>query len=81
MKRVKQNYKKPINAKRQRLIDEDRRGSVIIVVITLLSVLMLLGFFLFSQTQQEVQNAEFFAQAAKKYEPLDVDPNTIFDAY
>ncbi len=81
MKRVKQNFKKRTIGKSRKLIDEDRRGSIIIVVITLLSTLMLLGFFLFAQTQQEVQNAEFFAQAAKKYEPLDVDPNTIFDAY
>lgn len=59
----------------------DRSGSVIVVVMALLGSLMIMGFFLFSLAQQERENAEYFKQASKDLQPIQLDPNDIFDSY
>ena len=66
---------------RRTVLPEDRRGSVIVVVIALLSALMFLGFVFFSLSSQENENAEYFKEASKVIEPLDFDPNDIFDCF
>ncbi|MBD3673006.1 MAG: hypothetical protein HUJ26_05715 [Planctomycetaceae bacterium] len=81
MKRVKQNQKRRIRKRSAAQLADDRNGSVIVVVISLLAALMVLGFFVFSLARQEKENAEYFKQASKRLEPLEFDPNAVFDCF
>lgn len=81
MKRVKQSIKKRIRKPKPQQLDDDRRGSIIVVVIALLTALMVLGFFVFTMARQEKENAEYFKQASKRLEPLDFDPDDVFDCF
>ena len=76
MKRVKQNF-----APRKVTVAADRQGSVLIVVITLLTALMVLGFFMFSRAAQDQQNSLYFADGSKNIEPLQLNQDIIFDSY
>ena len=58
-----------------------RRGSTLLIAIVLLTMLMMLGFLLYTITAQEAVNAEYFADAkgAKILEEPDLDPQFLFD--
>ena len=77
MKRVKQSYRKRIPQPPA----PERGGSTIVVVIAMLSSLMILGFFFFSLASQENENAEYFKEASKEYDPIEIDPDEIFDCF
>lgn len=76
MKRITQNF-----APRKVTLDDDRRGSVLIVVITLLTALMVLGFFMFTRAAQDQQNSLYFADGSKNIQPLQLNQDAIFDSY
>ena len=58
---------------------QSRRGTVIIVVLALLGMLALIGFFIFAFTSQENQSATYFAAAAKNNAPTATDANVFFN--
>lgn len=57
---------------------DERRGSTLVVVISLLGALLLLGILVLTLASSEQVNAEYFADAAKDPQP-DVDPDAYFD--
>jgi hypothetical protein len=59
--------------------DDSRRGTVIIVVLALLGMLVLIGFFTLAFTASENQSATYFAAASKVNLPVGLDPNLFFD--
>ncbi|MGQ0636257.1 MAG: hypothetical protein ACT4QC_16710 [Planctomycetaceae bacterium] len=65
-------------APKRRAVVADRRGSVLLVVIGLLLLLMLVGFSFFTFAAQEQSSAEYYADAAKKYD-VTLDSNVLFD--
>jgi hypothetical protein len=58
--------------------EEDRRGATLIVVIGLLGLLSLIGFFFYMFAKQEKSNAEYYAEAAKVRE-AHLDADALFD--
>jgi hypothetical protein len=58
-----------------------RRGSTLLIAIVLLTMLMMLGFLLYTITAQEAVNAEYFADSrgAKILDEPDLDPSFLFD--
>ena len=56
-----------------------RGGTVIIVVLALLGMLALIGFFAFAFTASENQSATYFAGAAKVNSPSGIDPDLLFN--
>ena len=62
-----------------RRLVEARRGTVIIVVLALLGMLALMGFFIFAITASENQSATYFAAAAKVNNANGLDPNLFFN--
>lgn len=55
-----------------------RRGSVLVVVLALLSALMLLGFLFFTIASQERENARYFT-ASEKWYSAQLSPDELFD--
>ncbi len=59
--------------------DSRRSGAVLIVVLGLLGLLMLLGFFFYTFANQEQGNAEYFAEAAKEGQEVGISSDLLFD--
>lgn len=55
-----------------------RRGSVLVVVLALLSALMLLGFLFYTIASQERENARYFT-ASEKWYGAELSPDELFD--
>lgn len=55
-----------------------RSGSVLVVILALLSALMLLGFLFFTSASQERENARYFAQS-EKYYTASLSADELFD--
>ncbi len=66
--------------RRLRHVIQTRRGTVIIVVLALLGMLALLGFFILSITGSENQAATYFAGASKVNAPAAANADTFFDS-
>jgi hypothetical protein len=62
-----------------RRIANDRRGTVIIIVLALLGMLALIALFAFGFTAQENQSATYFAGAAKANVGTGIDGDTFFN--
>ncbi len=58
---------------------EERRGSVIVVVLALLGALTLLGFLFYTLSAQQATNAANFSESAKVTESSGIDPDVLFD--
>lgn len=59
-------------------IDSDRRGSVLLVVIGLLSLLLLAGIAFYTFASQENSAAEYYAEAANVGNPLKLSADELF---
>ncbi|MDB5339897.1 MAG: hypothetical protein JWN70_5516, partial [Planctomycetaceae bacterium] len=63
----------------QSQMDNDRRGSVLLVVIGLLSLLLLAGIAFYTFASQENSSAEYYADAADVGNPLKLSADELFE--
>ncbi|MGE3316427.1 MAG: hypothetical protein AB7O26_15025, partial [Planctomycetaceae bacterium] len=90
MKRISQKLRRKslrgsvsVRANRRRhstaaAVGDDRRGTIIVIVLALLGALSLMGFLIYSIAAEDEVSAEYFADAGKVTDP-GIDPNSFFN--